>query len=370
MPLLVLSLSAGAEIAPAAKAKPIKPRTLVTEKGLIHGFAQDGNAIAWIGGRWTVYVRRLGAQKTWAVGKADESDYAVPGSVITLPLALAGTRVLWAGFSFGAGTSYTDLSWAAPGTRPVFLNELYVWMEDQSGEHLAGIAGDGATLLYGSVVEQCPSPLPPPQYCPQLHTAAGGVHIVPDEPRPPVISEPYPPLLNGIPAPVMLALSQGRVAVVPAASPIPNDNYGPRPVESGPVDVYDLAGRLLSTVHPVGAVRDVALAWPTLSMIVERPDGTKALERYDARGRKGTFLAPARRISSAATDLASSQVGTVFRVGNRIYFRHDRLGFNSDIPRTVCQAASTPIGLSIEGHRIAWAVNVKGHGRVVAVTVP
>ena len=47
--LLVLSLSAGAATAPAAKAKPIKPRTLVTEKGLIHGFAQDGNAIAWIG---------------------------------------------------------------------------------------------------------------------------------------------------------------------------------------------------------------------------------------------------------------------------------------------------------------------------------
>ena len=359
--LVVLSLSAGAGVAPAAKAKPVKPRTLVTEKGLIHGFAQDGNAIAWIGRSWRVHVHRLGARSAWDLGKVDQSN-PVPGSVITRPLALAGTRVLWSTISGGAGTLYTDVASGVPGKRPVLVMELVVGPGDSSGEYLAGIAGDGATLLYGFVAEQCPSPLPPPQYCPELHTAAGGISIV--------TAQHGAPVTDGIPAPVMLALSQGRVAVVPAASPIPNDGYGPRPVESGPVSVYDLAGRLLSTVHPVGTVRDVALAWPTLSVIVERPDGTRALERYDARGRKGTFLAPARRISSAATDLAASEVGTVFSVGSRIYFRHDRLRFNSEIPRSVCRASSTPIGLSIEGHRIAWAVNIKGQGRVVALTVP
>ena len=45
--LVVLSLSAGSGVAPAAKAKPIKPRTLVTEKAPIRAFAQDEVTIAW-----------------------------------------------------------------------------------------------------------------------------------------------------------------------------------------------------------------------------------------------------------------------------------------------------------------------------------
>jgi hypothetical protein len=34
----------------------------------------------------------------------------------------------------------------------------------------------------------------------------------------------------------------------------------------------------------------------------------------------------------------------------------------------VSQAA--PIGLSVVGKRVAWAVNVHGHGRVLALTLP
>jgi hypothetical protein len=364
--LLVLSLSAGAGIAPAAKAKPVKPRTLVTAKGLIHGFAQDGKAIAWLAGPfqhpWSVYVRGPNARKTWVVGKADESAYEIPGRVITLPMALAGTRALWTTFTGGAGWVYTDVATGAPGMRQVFVNEYQIWSPGPNESPVPGVGGDGATLAYGAVLEDCPTLTPIPRDCPELYSRPGSGVVV--------VAHAYnPPAIGGIPPPVMLALSQGRVAVVPAASPRPNDGYGPRPVANGPVGVYDLSGRLLSTVHPIGTVRDVALAWPTLSVIVERSDGTKALERYDARASKGTFLAPARRISAAATDLAASEVGTVFRVGSRIYFRHDRLRFNSEIPRSICQANSTPIGLSVEGHRIAWAVNVKGHGRVVALTL-
>jgi hypothetical protein len=36
---------------------------------------------------------------------------------------------------------------------------------------------------------------------------------------------------------------------------------------------------------------------------------------------------------------------------------------------TAQQAKAEPIGLSIEGRRIAWAVNIKGHGRIVALTL-
>ena len=367
--LLVLSLSAGAGVAPAAKAQPVKPRTLVTAKGLMHGFAQDGKAIAWIAGPlhrpWSVYVRGPNARKTWVVGKVDETDYEVPGRVITRPLALAGTRALWTTFTGGASWVYTDVATGAPGMRQLSVNEYEIWEPGPDESPVPEVVGDGTTLAYGVVLEGCrpENPWDIPRACAELYSGPGNGVVV--------VAHAYnPPAIGGIAPPVMLALSQGRVAVVPAASPRRNDGYGPRPVENGPVAVYDLSGQLLSTVHPIGTVREVALAWPTLSVIVERPDGTKALELYDVRAPQGTAVANPMRISLGATDLAASEVGTVFRVGSRIYFRPGRPHVENAVARSVCQADSTPIGLSIEGHRIAWAVNVKGQGRVVALTVP
>lgn len=135
---------------------------------------------------------------------------------------------------------------------------------------------------------------------------------------------------------------------------------------NGPIHVYDLTGRLLSTVKPVGTVRDIALAWPRLSMIVERPNGTKEIGRYNAStGKRLLGMTGLGRIPLAATDLGASDAGLVFRVGSRIYF----LGSHERTLRRVQQAQGTPIGLSIESRRIAWAVNIKGRGRIVALTL-
>jgi hypothetical protein len=36
----------------------------------------------------------------------------------------------------------------------------------------------------------------------------------------------------------------------------------------------------------------------------------------------------------------------------------------------VARAAAAPIGLSIDGRRIAWAENVRGSGRIQSLTLP
>jgi hypothetical protein len=36
----------------------------------------------------------------------------------------------------------------------------------------------------------------------------------------------------------------------------------------------------------------------------------------------------------------------------------------------VARAAGTPIGLSLQGDRLAWAENVNGSGRIRAITLP
>jgi hypothetical protein len=361
--VLLVGVSAGAGTAPAAKTATIKPRTLLVERGLIHAFAQDGPEIAWISSalhhRWTVFVRSVNGRKAEAVGKADEVEYEAPGRVITLPLALAGKRVLWTTFTGGAGWVYTDVATGSPGMKPVAVFEYQVWAPGpREGSPVTGVVGDGATLAYGVVSEICPTITPIPNDCPVLHAGPGGGVVV--------VADHYnPPAISGIPQPVTLALSQRRVALAPAASMRPNDGYGARPVVNGPVLVYDLTGRLLSSVNPVGTVRQVALAWPTLLVVVERPDGSKALERYNASTSKAR-LQLSGRIPIAATDLSASSAGAVYRVGRRIYF----LGNYELKVRRVQQAKGTPIGLSIEGRRIAWAQNVKGRGQVLALTLP
>ena len=53
----------------------------------------------------------------------------------------------------------------------------------------------------------------------------------------------------------------------------------------------------------------------------------------------------------------------VFRDGSRIYQLHGRK------PTLVAVASAAPIGLTIEGKRIAWAESVHGKGRIRAVAV-
>ena len=363
VPLLLLGVSASAATAPAAKAKPITPHTLVTTKGLMHGFAQEGNEIAWISGqvgkKWTGYVRGVNGRTVTPVGKADMVDYDQPGHVITLPLALAGKRVLWTTFSGGASWTYTGVATSAPGKHPVSVALYSHWEQGRyEGSPVRAVLGDGATLAYGVVSEDCPTIENIPRECPTLYAwPGGGVFVVTDRSHPPPIA--------GIAQPAGLALSQGRVAVVPAALPRPNDGYGARPVVNGPINVYDLAGTLVSAVRPVGTVRQITLAWPLLYVIVERPNGIRELERYNTATGKRLLGVTPREIPQAATCLAASDAGAVYRIGKTIFF----LGTHERTIHSVWKTKAAPIGLSIEGKRIAWAENVRGHGRIVALTL-
>jgi hypothetical protein len=69
-------------------------------------------------------------------------------------------------------------------------------------------------------------------------------------------------------------------------------------------------------------------------------------------------------LSPSAADVSAGSGGIVFRVGRSIYVLSGRT------PKLLARAPGTPVGLSIEGRRVAWAVNPKGHGRIVALTLP
>ena len=343
------------------KAKPIEPRTLVIDKGQIRSFAQDAHSIAWIGQGYKVHVRSLLTKQSASVGNARPS-IGVGGP--TPALALAGTRAVWTRFE-GGNAPETSLLTSALGESETGIDLFMGETGEPGGSFLGGIAGDGPTLLYGSTTENCFPPPWPPAPCPMLD-AIGGVVIVTGQYQAPSIS--------GIPAPAMLAfaahdpqsgqISQGLLAVAPAATPLVS-NLGnvPRVAENGPVRVYHLLNKVVpvSSVAPRGTVKAVALSFPELAVLVDRADGTKTIERYEPEG--GTLIGTTPVPKATASELSISNARIVYRVGSKIYLLAD------GTPELVWKASRTPIGLSIEGRRVAWAVNLEGRGRIVALTL-
>jgi hypothetical protein len=267
--LLLFGFSASAGTVVSAKSKPPTLRTLVATYGKIYAFAQDSGAVGWIAGDVRVRVRLLATGRTSVVGKVDREESA-PGAVI----ALAGARALWAWDS--GGNSYeTSIANGAPGRRSLGVGLLSGGSRNfGDGERFSGLAGDGTTLAYGWVNEDCANaPYNVCDFCQPLGTCplvvtGGGVTPVPAQ-----LSGQRPPVIRGVPAPAIFALSQGRVAVAPARSPSPEGEEVLRTAENGPVMVYDLTGRLLLHVDLQGIVRDVALSGPTLAILLERSDG-------------------------------------------------------------------------------------------------
>lgn len=355
--LLVLVVSAAAR---NAKAKPIEPRTLVAERTSIYAFAQDGNGIGWVSADGRVHVRRLAPAKTWVLGRVHPSH--VPSATA---IALAGLRALWMWDAGGNITEYPIVS-GAPGQKSVEIVRLGgAIREVGNGRDPTGLAGDGATLAYAWVAEVCSARTPDPasqclDFQQPLVVAGGGISLAG---APVTAALRIPPVIAGVPPPALFALSDGEVAAVAARSPTPPLGWWvPRVTEDGPVEVYDLSGKLLLRAPMIGIVRDIALSGKSLAVLLELPDGRVRLEQF-------TIPNPSPVASTAvprtAADLSISSGGVVYRVGAEIFLV--RAGGR---PTRVWKASAGLIGLSIEGRRIAWAENIKGHGRILALTLP
>lgn len=67
--------------------------------------------------------------------------------------------------------------------------------------------------------------------------------------------------------------------MLPPADQTSTVGADPVQAENGPVKVFDANGTLVSQVFPLGTVREIALSWPKLAVLVQRQDGTLTLPR-------------------------------------------------------------------------------------------
>lgn len=350
---ILLPLGLAAATAPAAR--PLQPHTLVTTPGEIHAFAQDGDRIGWIAEAGRVRVRRLSTRQTWVVGRVD------PGRAQTAALALAGSRALWA-FDSGGNSEETTIARGATGAKPVGVDLLSGGVRGTGdGVRFSGVAGDGPTLAYGWVVEQCPDQwfgICEPGVPDEMVATLGGIALV----RAGQPAWHAPPVIPGLAFPAIFTVGDGWVALAPARSPTPTGEWSPRVAEDGPVNVYSLRGTLMLSERLDGIVRDLALFGDRVVVLLEQPNGSRVIQRFNVKS--GARLLPSRALSPSAADVSAGSGGIVFRVGRSIYMLSGRT------PKLLTRATATPIGLSIEGRRVAWAVNLRGRGQIVALTLP
>jgi hypothetical protein len=341
---LLVAASAGA--APTgATSRLATPRTLFIEQGTIHKFAQDGDRIAWVGGRhFDVHLRGVSKRRGWLLGHAGPNFKAAA-------LVLGGTRAAWLQYS-GVLSREVSITAARPGLKPTNIDTLSAmdFYDGLPGRHLTDLAASGETILYAEAQVTCWGDIS------ECELTGGAVRRVQR-----LDGHRAPRLIPGVPPALAIATTGRRMAVVPA---VLADPHGPdlTAAPNGPVDVYDLSGHRLAQVAPEGTVSEVALSWPDLAVIVTRPDGTTAIERYDAAHERLIATTSTPDTTRDATDLSIGTGAIVFREGNTIYRWWD----TGSSPSVLWRSHGKPVGLSIEGRRVAWAAN----GRIRALTLP
>jgi hypothetical protein len=354
----VVAVSLAVQAAGARETKAA--RTLLTTIKPIRAFAQDIGHIAWVGGKWNVDVRRLGGRrtpKTLRVGSAKPFS-ALASEAPPPQLALAGSRVVWTR-SGGGNELETDVLVRGAGSRhrPQLLGSD-AGDNEEGGGFFGALAGAGSTAVYSFVEYHCV--FDAEGGCPELalNSFVPGTFSV----RGSSGSE----RLSAVPTAANLAVSGRRVAVLPPADsilPFPDIASPPLAAAGMTVDVYDTKLPIrLGQFMPPGTVRALALSGTLGAVVDEAADGTRTIERY--------YTATGALIGSttvaAGDQLAAGGNTLVYAVGNQI----EAMDATTGAQQVLATSPGPPIGLSVVGKRVAWAVNVHGHGRILAVTLP
>jgi len=177
----------------------------------------------------------------------------------------------------------------------------------------------------------------------------------------PVVGRKAPGLVKGTTAAVAVACAGTNVAYVRSA-PTATSSGRPVPSPSLPVEIRNArTGSLVTSIAPTGTPVAVALSADVLALLEQTPTGM-TLAWYDPAGGDALGEIP---VPATTTALAAGRGVVAFRVGRSIRV----VEASAKRARVLTKAAETPIGLSVDGLRVAWAENVGGRGRIRAVSV-
>ncbi|MGD0715112.1 MAG: hypothetical protein ABSB24_13155 [Gaiellaceae bacterium] len=361
MRMLLAALGFAAVAVHTAAAAAPSPQTLYESQPdhLISAFAQDGPVLAWFEASSTdcnaVIVNQIGNGTYIKLPATTTQNVTCRWEVVPpVQLSLAGQNLLWTlreaappaplPFDYVLGAGVGD-----PNERR-FLEIAHA--KQGAGLWLGGIAGDSDTLVYAvtsvDYVNEvtCLSDPSLPGAC-ALKIAGGGIHRTVGR------SDTLVPQTS---AAVAVAAAGTTVAYVPAVA---IGKHGqPLAGAHTPIEIRNAAtGELIGEVTPRGTPVAIALSSTMLATLERTPLGLR-LGWYAPSG--GSLGGSVPVPKDASPELSAGARLIVFHVGRSIRC----VDVTSGRVRTLAGAASTPIGLSVEGNRVAWAENVKGRGRI------
>jgi hypothetical protein len=364
--LLAAAVSLATAAVSAAGAAGPHPVNLVSlGSGTISAFAQDGPLIAWFTpngkGCNTVHVQSLAnglhAELPRQAGARNVTcRWAVGLSPVTLAVARKTSDVLWT-LHASSPLEFEYLVGAGAGDRRERRFQELAHTNRGAGLWFGGVTGNGTTLAYGVTsvdYEDEAGCLAGTDSC-DMKIAGGGVYRV--------VGRQPPKLIPGTSPAVAVAASDGRVAYIETGA----ITKAGRPVAGADatIEVVDAAsGRVVSTIRPQGTPVAVALSAHVLATLEKTRLGLRLAWYTPSSGsRTATGSVPVAVATSPA--LTASDQLVVFHVGRSI--RAVEIGTGR--VRSLVTAAAAPIGLSIEGSRLAWAENRKHGARIRAFYV-
>ncbi len=360
--LLAAAVSLVAAAVSSAGAAP-HAETLYPVNGTISAFAQDGRLIAWFtrsaNGCNAAHVRSLyNGLKVNLPKQGDAHNvtcrWNVGASPVTLAVARKTSDVLWT-LHESSPLQFDYVVGAGAGDQRERRFQELAHTDRGAGLWFGGLAGNGATLAYGvtsvDYVDEAGC-LAGTDSC-AMKIAGGGVYRV--------VGRQSPKRIQGTSPAVAVAASDGRIAYIKTGS---ITKHG-KPVAGthAAIKVVDVAdGRVVSSIRPQGTPVAIALSAHVLATLERTRLGLR-LAWYDPATGSPTGSVPVAIATSPALTVSDQLV--VFHVGRSIRAVEIATGR----VRTLVTAAAPPIGLSIEGSRLAWAENLKHGARIRAFSV-
>jgi hypothetical protein len=359
---------AAAQSRKLASAKATPQTLYAAPSGTIQAFAQDGPVLAW----FAPGTAKTACNSVRVLSLANGGQIRLPDQTSTarnvtcrwdvappVNLALAGSDVLWTLREKQAPVQFDYVLGAGIADRRERRFQEVAHARRGAGLWLGGIAGDSitgpdtiSTLVYGTTAVQFVDEIAclSGGSC-DMKISGGGVYRV--------VGRQAPELVPNTGPAVEVAASGPIVGYVPAASA--GVNGVPLAAADLPVELVDVrTGRRVAQVSPGGTPLAIALA-PHVLVMLERSPAGLTLAWYSTT--TGDVVGSVAVPSNTLPELSASDQQAVFRIGSFIHV----LTFATGHSRTVAQTVGTPIGVSLEGNRLAWAENVKGHGRIRAL---
>jgi hypothetical protein len=338
---VVLVVAVTALVAASTVGAAPRVRTLATASGRIVAFAQDGRFLAWASTSKScgqvVQLYDLARRKTTVLTRPGTPGCRMTATVSQLAVATSGAtaRALWARYETGNNFYY----WLYAGSTASPRERDEGLISESTGDELrVSIAGSGPFLGVGwaHAAEDLNANLP-------YTILDGGVKRLGADLKLTTVPQ--------MPAVAAMAAGGGTVAIVPRGQV--GRTTSPRATLTA-IEVRaasSLALRTnLTTQQTIGAVATSA------SLVTARVPFAIETFRLDDRP------SPRVPVPLGATDVRTGSGRVVYRLGRAIY--------ETGRKAPIAVAATTPVGLSVDGRRLTWAENPGGRGRVRALTLP